>query len=353
MKKLTLFTMFLCVNLLSAQLITNTAVSNVLSSEDFENKSTWVNYDQAGASLLLDNSQGGTESFNWSSAWGGACVNGDQSAIGGLKSMQVHWGGYAILGGYTIDLTKTYQIEVMIHPAGGNDGTWNNWGALHLFTFESSELWQNQGIRIRLMNGGAGNNPNTLAIDVWEGDAGTERNANIIDFNSSINDYYVNGTTASYWVPLKVIFTGEGTTTNPLLMDFYLNNKFVGSQTFNSLYWLGDSMIGFGRCGSDPDAAKFDNIKISLLSKTTGINTNIQDDNYFFNNTDFSINFKGSPSNNSNRYELFNTIGVKIYSGLFLGNKAIIPSDKLPKGVYLTKIYNENNTHSSLRFVVR
>ena len=352
MRKVTFFTMLLCVNLLNAQLIKNTTVSKVLSSEDFENKSAWVNYDQAGASLLLDNSQGGTEPYKWSSAWGGAAVNGDQSAIGGLKSMQVHWGGYAILGGYTIDLTKINQIEVMIHPADGNDGTWNNWAALHLFTFESSELWQSQGLRIRLMNGGAGGNPNSLGIDVWEGEAGTYRNASIIDFNANSSDYYVNGTTANYWVPLKIVFTGGGTTANPFLIDFYLNNKFVGSQTLNSLYWLGDSMIGFGRAGGN-DPAKFDNIKISLLTTTTGINTIKQDDNYYFNNSDFSINFKGSSLNISKRYELFNTIGMKIYSGLFDGAKAIIPSTKLLKGVYIAKIYNGNDVNTSLRFVVR
>lgn len=355
MKKLTLFaTMLLCTTFLSAQLITNTTVSKVLASEDFESKTPWINYDQTGANTVLSNSQGGTGSYNWSTTWGGACVNNNESAIGGTNCMQVHWGGYTILEGFIIDLTKIYQLEVMVHPAGGNDGTWNNCAAIHLFTFDDSNLWQTQGLRIRLANGGAGGNPNTLYADWWEGEAGTYTNSMILDYSANLADYYINSdNTAAYWIPLKVIFTGQGTKASPFLIDYYLNNKFVGSQSLNSLYWLGDQMIGFGRYGSDSDHGKFDNLKISVLSQSsTGINSINAGGNYYFNNKDCSINFKGNSLNSSTHYDLFNSIGLRVFSGIFEGTKAIIPQSKLHKGVYIAKINNGEKVNSVLRFLV-
>ena len=352
MKKLTLFaTMLFCASFLSAQLIKNTTVSEVLASDDFEKDSVWINFDQASLKINLDNSFGGTQNFKWSSAWGGAAINKGASALGGNKCMQVHWGGYAILEGYTIDLTKIYQVEVLMHPAGGNDGTWNNWAALHLFTFDSSELWQTQGMRIRLMNGGTGGNPNRLDIDVWEGESGTYRNLTVLDFNSNPNDFYINGNTAAYWIPLKIIFTGDGSVLSPFLIDFYLNDKFIGSQSLKSLYWLGDQMIGFGRNGSDTDAAKFDNIKISKLTQSTGINETVKIQKFTFNSSDNSINAIGYENNSKLIYDIYNSVGRKIHSGYFNGSKAIIPVN-LNCGVYIAQI-NDNSKLYNYRFIVK
>jgi hypothetical protein len=354
MRKITLFvTMLICTTFLSAQLIKNTTVSEVLASEDFEKDSVWITFDQAGLDLNLHNSFGGSQSYKWSNAWGGAAFNSSESASGGTKCMQIHWGGYAILEGLVLDLNKIYQIEVMVHPAGGNDGTWNNCSCVHLFTFDNSQLWQTQGLRIRLANGGAGGNPNTLYADMWLGEDGAYSNAMIFDYNTNPGDYYVNGTEAAYWLPLKVIFTGLGTTTNPFLIDYYLNNKFVGSQSLNSLYWLGDQMVGFGRYGGDNDHGKFDNLKISTLTQTTGINPVEAENTYYFNSSDYSINLKGNSLNSPIHYDLFNMVGVNVYSGSFEGTKAIIPQSKISKGLYIAKINDGKDANSILRFLVK
>ena len=273
MKKL-LFLLLITANVINSQTITNVRVTNILGSDAFEGDTPWVNFDTPGYNFGFNNQLGGINSYSWSRAWGGAAINSGASASGGSQSMQIHWGGIVPIQGFIYNSSKIYKFEVMVHPPSGNDGTWNNWGAVHLFCSNNSNLWQTTGLRIRLTNGGPGGNPNRLAIDLWEGESGTYRFVEVKDFSANPNDYLVDGTSGKYWIPLMIEFTGAGNATNPLKVDFYLNQTFVGSQSFNNLAGLGDNLIGLSQNGNDGDVAKFDNVKISeLASNIVNINS--------------------------------------------------------------------------------
>ena len=325
-----------------AQLITNVSVSNILGSDSFEGNTPWVNFDSQGYNRSLNNQLGGVQNFSWSSDWGGAAINSGASASGGTQSMQIHWGGVERIQGFVYNSSKIYQLELLVHPAGGNDGTWNNWAAIHLFVANNSNLWQTTGIRIRLNNGGAGASPNQLALDIWEGAQVNYVGVTVKDFNSNPLDYYVDGTSAKYWIPLKIVFTGAGNTNSPFKIDFYLNNSFMGSQSITNLTGFGDGLIGFSRNGSDSDNAKFDNIVLTELRNGTPTEIqrtgNSNEIPYFSceNNT-LNTNYT---SDSLITFDVISTQGTIVYRGNISGNNTKIPMDKFDRGIYFIRINN-------------
>lgn len=343
-------------DLISAQLIKNVQVSEVLASDNFEDHPAWINLDQAAIKdkLGLNNALGGTQNYQWSDQWGGACINSGTDPTGGNQTLQVHWGGYVVLNGFQIDPLSTYQLEVIMHQPGGSDSNLNNYyGCVHLFIFQSSQIWQTQGVRVRITNGGAGNVINDLGIDTWEGEDGVESNSSLFNFDQNKDMYYIQGTTPSdYWIKLKIIFTGEGTAKSPFLLDCYLNDKYVGSKSINDLYWFGDMMVGLGNTGTTSDITKFDDFKLSKLTQTTATPSVKSDLRCYFNNTEKSINLISATENSSIQYELFNSIGMKVYSGLFDGSKAMIPVSGLQKGIYIAKISKGKESIVNYKFVV-
>lgn len=272
MKKL-LFLLLIGINVAFGQTISNIRLLSVLGSDTFEGDSPWVNFGTPGYSFGFNNLLGGVNGYSWSTAWGGAAVNNGASASEGVQSMQIHWGGVVPLQGFTYNTSKIYKFEVMVHPPSGNDGAWNNWGAIHLFCSNNSNLWQTTGLRIRLTNGGTGGNPNRLAVDSWEGISSNYNFDEIKDFSANPNDYLVDGTSAKYWIPMTIIFTGAGNAINPLKVDFYLNQTFAGSLSFNNLTGFGDNLIGLSQNGNDGDVAKFDNVRLSEMA-STNVNIN-------------------------------------------------------------------------------
>ena len=250
-------------------LFTSLELDEVLASDDFEETEPWINFDQENVDTKLNNAMGGSQQYQWTNTWGGACVHEGKSAVDGNNCLQIHWGGTVRLQDFTIDPDKIYQLEVMVHPLGGISGEWNNWAAVHLFVFDQSNVWQNQGVKIRLSNNDvSGNSPALLALDVWEGEEGTERPVNLLNFSDKWQEYTIDDAedgTPSFWVPLKLIFKGKGTTDNPFMIDFYLNDEYVASQSFDDLYWLGDSMIGFQNGSDNEDLCRFDNFKLSVM----------------------------------------------------------------------------------------
>jgi len=354
MKKLTLFTMLFCANLLNAQLIKDFKVSEVLASDNFEDHPAWINFDQATikGKLGLNNALGGTQTYQWSDQWGGAAINSGADASGGNQTLQVHWGGYVVLNGFQIDPVSTYQMEMIMHQPGGVDGNSNNYyGCVHLFIFQSSQIWQTQGVRVRITNGGTGNVPNDLGIDTWEGEGGVESNSSLFNFNQNKDEYYISGTNPlDYWIKLKIIFTGEGTTQSPFLLDCYLNDKYVGSKSINDLYWLGDLMIGLGNTGTTSDVTKFDDFKLSKMTKATALSNTKSDLKCYFNNSEISINISNNTS--ASKIEMYNTVGENVYTCVSKDSKVVIPSN-IQNGMYVARITSLNGTNSNLKFIIR
>lgn len=250
-------------------LFTSLELVEVLASDDFEEIEPWINFDQKNVDTKLNNALGGTQQYHWTNTWGGACVHEGKSAVDGTNCLQIHWGGTVRLQDFTIDPDQIYQLEVMVHPIGGISGEWNNWGAVHLFVFDQSNVWQNQGVRIRISNNDAnGNSPALLGLDVWEGEEGAERAVNLFEFSDKWQEYTIDDAedgTPNFWVPLKLIFKGKGTTDNPFMIDFYLNDEYVASQSFDDIYWLGDSMIGLQNSSDNEDLCRYDNFKLSVM----------------------------------------------------------------------------------------
>ncbi|MBE0654736.1 MAG: T9SS type A sorting domain-containing protein [Bacteroidales bacterium] len=248
--------------------------NSLLASDTFEDDTPWVNYDQEGAPVALNNALGGETNYSWS-PWAGIAVNDGNSAVGGTKCLQAHWGGIANIRGFIADPDETYQLELLVHPPSGNDGTWNNWAAIHLYTFDNTDVWQNQGFRIRLMNGGPGGNPNNLAVDYWEGETGEYKIDFAYSWAENPSGVYINGANAAaFWIPVKIIFSGQGTTESPVKIDYYINNILRKSSIYNNIVWTGDRMIGLSNNGNDGDVARFDNIKLTRLQKTVNIREN-------------------------------------------------------------------------------
>lgn len=254
----------------------NLEIEEVLASDDFEDKEAWINFDQDQFNTSLSNALGGTQEYYWSNTWGGACVHAGKSAINGANCLQLHWGGTVSLQGFEIAPDKIYQLEVMVHPLGGISGEWNNWGAVHLFVFNNSNVWQSQGVRVRLSNNDAsGGSPALLALDVWEGEEGIERPINLFEFSDKWQEYAIddaNDGTPSFWVPLKLVFQGGGTEANPLVIDFYLNDKFIKTESFDNLFWLGDKMIGIQNGADNSDVCRYDNFKLSVMREANNSN---------------------------------------------------------------------------------
>jgi len=322
----------------------NTIVSSILTSDNFESQTYWARCTN------LNNQLGGNANYSWF-YWDGQLVWPGYSAIGGNKSMGVVWSGVVPLSGFTINPDSIYQIESLVHPTGGNDGAWNNYSGLHLYAINNTDIWQSTGVRVRLSNGTIGigyGNPNRLIVDLWEGSTGAYRNIEVYDFSNNPNLYKINGTSGTYfWIPLKLIFKGAGTNVNPLKIDYYLNNTFLGSTSFNNLTSLGNSMIGCARYGTSDDHGAFDNFKITKLKSTLPANVRFVTTDaievldkknepfsilYNKNNHTLEIN---STINSLATYQIYNLAGVKLYSGNIIGGKTILSVDKLNTGIFI------------------
>lgn len=257
-----------------AQYFTDLEVVEVLASDDFEDGIPWVNFDQDDARVALNNAMGGTREYSWSNSWGGACVHEGKSAVAGNNCLQLHWGGTVTLQGFTIDPTEIYQLELMVHPLGGVSGEWNNWAALHLFVFDQTNVWQTQGVRVRLSNNDpAGKSPALIGLDVWEGEEGAERADNLFAFSDKWQEYTVDDAadgSPSFWIPLKLVFTGEGTEDNPLVIDFHLNDKYIATRVLDDIHWFGDRMIGIQNSSDNEDLCRYDNFKLSVMRAGAG-----------------------------------------------------------------------------------
>jgi len=326
--------------------ITNTTVSSILASDNFESQSDWARC------ATLNNQLGGTTNYSWY-YWNGQMAWPGVSAIGGNKSMGVVWGGVVPLSGFSINVDSIYQIECLVHPTGDNDGTWNNWSGIHLFSSNSTDIWQSTGVRIRLQNGTTGvgyGNPSRLITEWWEGTNNTYRNVEINDFSANPTVYEIDGTSATnFWIPLKLIFTGAGTSVSPLKIDYYLKDIFAGSTSFDNLSGLGESMIGLARFGYSNDHAAFDNFKLtklkSNLAKVKSVTTNTSEITnqkiepfsiqYRAENRTLEIN---STVNSPARYQIYNLGGLTLYAGNINGGKTILSVDKLNKGIFIVNV---------------
>jgi hypothetical protein len=263
---------------LSAQSITGKQVTKVLTSDNFEGKTPWQNFDTQGIVTTLNNELGGDMDCYWgtSLAWGGACYNSDYSARNDSTCVQLHWGGTVALQGFTIDQAKTYQLEVDVHAGPSVAGGWNDWAGIHLYVLDDSQIWQTQGMRIRITNGNAtGGNPNSVAYDVWEGQDGANRAGTAYSFNDKLAqvglDDAKDASRVDYWIPVKIIFQGAATKESPMIADVYLNNEYAVTISTDSMVWFGDQMIGLQNSNTDgSDQTKFDNFKLSEMGVAGG-----------------------------------------------------------------------------------
>lgn len=333
-----------------AQQITGMQVLEVLASEDFEDDAAWVNFDQPGVDVRLNNALGGTQELNWSNDWGGACVHEGKSAVSGNNCIQMHWGGTVRLQGFEIDPDKVYQLEVMVHPLGGKSGEWNNWGAVHLFIFDQSNVWQTQGVRVRISNNGEGGSPALLALDVWEGEEGKERAVNLLEFADKWTEYTVDDAkdgTPNFWIPLKLVFKGGGTVENPLIIDFYLNNTFVATQTFDDIYWLGDSMIGVQNGSDNADICRYDNIKLSVLGMGTGLEQTLTEKISVAQLNDGNLQIDSEIHGENIVYTVYNITGIALKEGTLSSRITVVNSDELTSGVYIVKVKDNVSGNST------
>lgn len=355
---------FLVMSLLSfvfvqAQQIPNLKVAEVLASDDFEDDAPWVNFDQPGINTQLNNALGGTQSYQWLNTWGGAAVHEGKSAVNGAQCMQLHWGGNVSLQGFEIDPGKVYQLEVMVHPIGGKSGQWNNWAALHLFVFDNSNVWQEQGLRIRLSNNDpTGGSPSLLGLDVWEGEDGTERSVNIVSFSDKFLSYTINDAkdvaALNFWIPLKIVFKGEGSASNPFIIDFYLNDIFVGTETFNNLVWLGDRMIGLQNSSDNPDLTRYDNFKLSVLDNQSGIHSMEAGKIVVTQTGKGALQVTSDVYGKDTAYRLLNISGIAVAQGVLESNQTMIPTHNLPAGIYLLQIESDRqNSTKTIRVLLR
>jgi hypothetical protein len=363
MKRFNLLMMCLFATIgLYAQQITGLQVVEVLASDDFEDDTPWVNFDQPGVNLTLNNALGGTQTYNWSDVWGGACVHSGKSAVSGEKCVQLHWGGTLVLQGFEIDPAKVYQLEIAVHPEGSIDESgWNDWAAVHLFIFDQSNVWQQQGVRIRISNKNTtGNSPCLFAYDVWEGEDGIERYTNMLSFPDQLQTYAINdakdATALGFWIPLKIIFKGEGTIENPLIIDFYLNDKFVTTQVFDDLVWKGDAMVGLQKTGpiNSDDFARFDNFKLSVLGLGTGITPLAPEKLSVFQSGKESLKITSGIYGKDAGYKLLNVAGVSVAQGILIGETTLVPVGNLSAGVYILQVTDKQTGESkSIRTIIK
>lgn len=359
MKKIYLLVVFLVASVcLSAQQITGLQVVEVLASDDFEDDTPWVNFDNPEFNHKLNNALGGTQEYNWSDAWGGACVHEGKSATVGKNCVQLHWGGSLVLQGFEIDPEKVYQLEVMVHPLGGVSGEWNNWGAVQLFLFDNSNVWQSQGMKIRVSNNGSGGSPALLAYDVWTGDDGVESAHNLLNFADQWAAYTIddaNDGTSSFWIPLKLVFKGEGTATDPFIIDFYLNNKFVETATITDLVWKGDAMIGLQNGADNADVCRYDNFKLSELGKGAGIESSTKDDNISIKQVATGeLEIQSDLYGQHVEYTLFSISGVIVAEGKLINSTTNITVNSLTSGAYILQVKDiKNGSSKTIRTIVK
>lgn len=360
MKKIYLLFVYLVVSVcLYAQQITGMQIVEVLASDDFEDDTPWVNFDNDSFNHGLNNALGGTQAYSWSDTWGGACVHEGKSAIAGKNCVQLHWGGSLILQGFEIDAEKVYQLEVMIHPLGGVSDKWNNWGAVHLFVFDNSNVWQTQGMRIRVSNNGTeGNSPALLAYDVWTGEEGTESPRDLLNFGDQWAAYTIddaNDGSSGFWIPLKLIFKGEGTEASPFIIDFYLNDKFVETATITDLVWKGDAMIALQNGSDNSDICRYDNFKLSLLSNGgTGIESTTIGQLSAIQNADGEFEVTSDIFGESIVYTLYNISGNTVAQGKLIDTTTNISVKGLVSGVYLLQVRNnDNGVSKTIRIIVK
>lgn len=341
-----------------AQQITGVQVKEVLASDDFEDDIVWTNFDVTGTGLdlTLNNALGGTKTYNWSSAWGGACVHPGKSAVNGGKCVQLHWGGTLVLQGFEIDPEKIYQLEVMVHPLGGISDPWNNWGAIHLFIFDSYNVWQTQGLRVRVSNNGEGASPALFAYDVWEGENATESAHKFASFADEWKKYTINDaydeTAANFWIPVKLIFKGAGTVESPFIMDAYLNDQYVSSTTITDLFWKGDSMIGLQNGASNDDICRYDNFKISVLENVNGISTIEKNKVVVLQPQKGTLKIESDVYGKDIQYKLYSITGAVVSQGVLTEKNSIIPTQNFTTGVYILNV-SDNKNHKNYAIKTR
>ncbi|MDR0506994.1 MAG: T9SS type A sorting domain-containing protein [Dysgonamonadaceae bacterium] len=360
MKKIYFLVMCLFASIgLYAQQITGLQVVEVLASDDFEDDEPWINFDQSGIDLTLNNALGGTQTYNWSDAWGGACVHLGKSAVSGEKCVQLHWGGTLVLQGFEIDPAKVYQLEIAVHPQGGMSGQWNNWAAVHLFVFDQSNIWQSQGIRTRLSNNDqAGGSPSLFAYDVWSGENGTEKFVNMLSFSEQIQAYTVNDAqdpaATGFWIPLKMVFKGNGDTEDPLIIDYYLNDIFIHTAVINDLVWKGDSMIGIQNGADNADLNRYDNFRLSVLGEPQGINPVTLKKLSVGQHEKGTLKINSDIHGKNTGYKLFNVTGMSVAQGVLTGETTAVPVGNLSAGVYILHVSDRQTGESrSIRTVIR
>jgi hypothetical protein len=358
MKKIYLFFIALAFSVsLCAQQITGMQVLEVLASDDFEDDAAWVNFDQSGIDVNLNNALGGTQQFNWSNEWGGTCVHAGKSAVYGNQCIQLHWGGTVRLQGFEINPDKVYQLELMVHPTGGKSGEWNNWGAVHLFVFDQSNVWQTQGVRVRISNNGEGGSPALLALDVWEGEEGEERPINLFQFPDKWTEYTIDDAkdaTPNFWIPLKLVFKGEGSVAKPLIIDFYLNNKFVATQTFDNIYWLGDSMIGIQNGADNSDVCRYDNVKLSMLGLAAGLKQAIAEKISVSQLIDGNLQIDSEINGDNIWYTMYNVSGIAVKKGNLSNRITVVNSKDLTSGVYIIQVIdNHSGNSTTIRTIIK
>ncbi len=333
-----------------AQQITGVQVKEVLASDDFEDDIVWTNFDvtDAGLDLNLNNALGGTQTYNWSSAWGGAAIHPGKSAISGEKCLQLHWGGTLVLQGFEIDPEKIYQLEVMVHPIGGISGEWNNWGAIHLFIFDNYNIWQTQGMRVRVSNNSsAGQTPALLAYDIWQGEDGIEAAHDWLAFSDKWNEYTIDdaydAAATNFWIPVKLIFRGEGTVDNPFIIDTYLNDKYAGSASITDMYWKGDSMIGLQNGASDDDVCRYDNIKLSVMENITGVSTLEKNKVVVLHPQKGILNVESDIYGKDIQYQLYSITGNVVAQGLLIERNTTISTEVFTPGVYIMNVFDSKS----------
>ncbi|WP_430813811.1 T9SS type A sorting domain-containing protein [Carboxylicivirga sp. RSCT41] len=346
MKKIYLLAFNICFSTLLFAQITGIEEDVVLGSYDFEGVTAWQQFNQAGAPTAFNNALGGSESYNWA-AYGGLAVNASAGAVGGTQCLQSQWAAVTNIEGFVIDPNEIYQLEFMIHPRGGS-----GWAGVHLFTLDRASVGvfnETQGIRLRFINADGGG----LVTDYWQGGMSTENIYGIND-NTAI-DYYIDGyANTDYWIPVKIIFTGEGTVASPVKIDYYINSVLVKSSEY-VIDSRGDNRIGIMNHGSDADLPKYDNVKITKMkSVATAIgNLEQQDVNvavYPNPAIDFiQIKLNGEKSANLS-YNIFDLTGKLIESSVFTDNQKIDVSS-CQQGVYYVQVLSDSVVLNTCKFI--
>ncbi len=247
----------------------------VIASDDFEDDEHEISFDQPeyAHQAPLNNALGGNQDYRWkpwTSTWDGGHIAKGKSARSGIQCMQIHKDGLLLLDGFTIDPTKIYQLEVDIHPGGGvsTDG-WEDWAGIDLYTLKQPQHeWSEPAIRIRINNSIEGKAPFQINGDFFTYDNRTFNSSKIFDFNSNKQKYTMNDAVSNdpeYWVPLKIVFSGEGSTENPIIIDYYLNNELVNTSSYKNIVWKNDWQIGIRAAGGSVAPSYFDNFKLSTL----------------------------------------------------------------------------------------